>query len=56
MPARSPSLDSASAAPFRRDAKVIGLIGSAHCLSHFFQLALPPLFPLLKAEFGTSYA
>jgi MFS family permease len=49
-------LDSASAAPFRQDAKVIGLIGSAHCLSHFFQLALPPLFPLLKAEFGVSYA
>jgi FSR family fosmidomycin resistance protein-like MFS transporter len=56
MPSRAPSLDSASAGPFRRDAKVIGLIGSAHCLSHFFQLALPPLFPLLKAEFGTSYA
>lgn len=49
-------LDSAPAAPFRQDAKVIGLIGSAHCLSHFFQLALPPLFPLLKAEFGVSYA
>src|SRR4029078_3705380 len=25
-------------------------------MSHFFQLALPPLFPLLRAEFGTSYA
>ena len=49
-------MDSAPAAPFRQDAKVIGLIGSAHCLSHFFQLALPPLFPLLKAEFGVSYA
>jgi len=56
MPARSPSLDSASAHLFRRDAKVIGLVGSAHCLSHFFQLCLPPLFPLLKAEFGVSYA
>lgn len=31
-------------------------MGSAHALSHFFQLALPPLFPLLKAEFGTSFA
>jgi len=31
-------------------------VGSAHALSHFFQLALPPLFPLLKAEFGTSFA
>ena len=56
MPASLPRLESAPAGPFRRDAKVIGLIGSAHCLSHFFQLALPPLFPLLKAEFGASYA
>jgi len=55
MPASLPRLDSPPGGPFRRDAKVIGLIGSAHCLSHFFQLALPPLFPLLRAEFGTSY-
>ena len=41
---------------FRRDAKVIGVVGVAHSLSHFFQLALPPLFPLLKAEFDVSYA
>lgn len=40
----------------RRDARVIGLVGSAHCLSHFFQLTLAPLFPLLKAEFGVGYA
>ena len=36
--------------------RVIGVVGFAHLLSHFFQLALPPLFPLLRAEFGTSYA
>src|SRR3954469_24655875 len=41
---------------FRRDAKVIGAVGIAHSLSHFFQLALPPLFPLLKVEFGVSFA
>jgi FSR family fosmidomycin resistance protein-like MFS transporter len=35
---------------------VIGLVGSAHCLSHFFQLTLAPLFPLLKAEFDVGYA
>lgn len=56
MPALNSSLDSMSAGSFRRDAKVIGLVASAHCLSHFFQLALPPLFLLLKAEFGVSYA
>lgn len=33
----------------------LGLISSGHFLSHFYGLALPPLFPLLKAEFGVSY-
>jgi FSR family fosmidomycin resistance protein-like MFS transporter len=46
----------AAAASFRSDAKVIGLVGVAHGFSHFFQLCLPPLFPLLKDEFGVSYA
>ncbi len=45
-----------ASAALRRDARVIGVVGLAHGLSHFFQLALPPLFPLLKAEFGVSYA
>jgi MFS family permease len=40
---------------FRRDARVIALVGVAHGLSHFFQLALPPLFPLLRTEFGVSW-
>lgn len=42
--------------PWRRDAEVIGLIGFAHGVSHFFHLLLAPLFPLLKVEFGVSYA
>ena len=47
----------ASTAPsaLRRDVRVIGLIGAAHFFSHFFQLVLPPLFPLLKTVFGVSY-
>ena len=45
----------AADASFRRDARVIGLVGLAHALSHFFQLALPPLFPLLRAEFDVSW-
>jgi FSR family fosmidomycin resistance protein-like MFS transporter len=49
-------LDSVHPQSFRRDAKVIGVIGFVHAASHFFQLALPPLFPLLRAEFGVSYA
>jgi MFS family permease len=40
---------------FRSDLRVIGLIGAAHFFSHFFQLALPPLFPLLKSVFGVPY-
>ncbi|MEO8137558.1 MAG: MFS transporter [Betaproteobacteria bacterium] len=35
--------------------RVIGLIGAAHACSHFFQLALPPLFPLLRSEFDVSW-
>jgi MFS family permease len=49
-------LDTVHASSFRRDAHVIGVVGLAHATSHFFQLALPPLFPLLRAEFGVSYA
>ncbi|MBV9976504.1 MAG: MFS transporter [Hyphomicrobiales bacterium] len=39
----------------RRDARVISLIGGAHCSSHFFQLVLPPLFPLMKVGFGVDF-
>jgi MFS family permease len=40
----------------RRDTTVIGVVGAAHFFSHFFQLALPPLFPFLVVEFGVGYA
>lgn len=46
----------AAPAPLAHDAKIISLVGSAHFVSHFFQLALPPLFPILKEELGVSYA
>ena len=42
-------------AGFRSDVRVIGLIGAAHFFSHFFQLTLPPLFPLLKEVFSVPY-
>lgn len=38
------------------DIKVMGLVGSAHGASHFFHLVLPPLFPILKEEFGVTYS
>jgi MFS transporter, FSR family, fosmidomycin resistance protein len=46
---------SVTTVPLGRDLKVMGLVGSAHAASHFFHLILPPLFPILKAEFGVSY-
>ena len=39
----------------RQDAGVIGLVGTAHLISHFSQLLLAPLFPWLKTEFDVSY-
>jgi MFS family permease len=39
----------------RRDATVIGLVGVAHFLSHFFQIALAPMFLLLRQDFDVSY-
>lgn len=38
------------------DARVVGVVGLAHALSHFSQLLLAPLFPWLKDAFALSYA
>ena len=51
-----PALDAPAADSFRRDATLIGLISFVHGLSHFYQLALAPLFPLIKAEFDVSWS
>ena len=37
------------------DVRVIALIGAGHMVSHFLQLVLPPLFPILRSEFGVSW-
>jgi FSR family fosmidomycin resistance protein-like MFS transporter len=39
----------------RSDTMVIGMVGLAHLLSHFYQMALAPLVPLLRDEFDVSY-
>jgi MFS family permease len=41
---------------FGRDARVIGVIGIAHGLSHFYQLALATLLIVVMPGFGMSYA
>jgi MFS family permease len=45
-----------STAPLRADAAVIALVGAAHFSSHFLQLSLAPLFPLVRAELDVGYA
>jgi MFS transporter, FSR family, fosmidomycin resistance protein len=45
----------AAPAPLSRDLRLVGLVGAAHFLSHFFQLALPPLFPRLREAFDVGY-
>lgn len=35
--------------------RVISLVGVAHMMSHVYQMSMPPLFPILKAELGVSY-
>jgi len=51
----APPLSAVPLPPLRRDASVMGLVGLAHCVSHFSQLLLPPLFLWLKDEFNASY-
>jgi MFS family permease len=34
--------------------RVVGLVSGGHLLSHFYLLAFPPLFPLLRADLGLS--
>jgi len=40
----------------RQDARVIGLVGVSHGVSHFYHLILAGLFPWLKTAFSLSYA
>jgi MFS family permease len=39
-----------------RDTRILGLVCTGHFMSHYSQLAIAPLFPLMHAEFGVGYA
>ena len=54
IPYTSETVEPRAEATLKSDAQVIGLVGFAHALSHFFQLALPPLFPLIRTEFDVT--
>jgi FSR family fosmidomycin resistance protein-like MFS transporter len=42
--------------PLRSDeARIIGLVGAAHFVSHYYILLLPPLFVFIRADYGVSY-
>jgi len=47
---------SGATASGRHDLKVMSLVGTAHFFSHFYILVLPPLFPVLRDEYGVGYA
>lgn len=40
----------------RERTTVFALVGAGHTMSHMYILALPPLFALIKADLGVSYA
>lgn len=44
-----------AAAPLSSDVRTISLVALAHAMSHFLQLFIAPLFPLLKDDLGVSY-
>lgn len=47
---------SAAIGTTRQDIKILGLISTGHFMSHFYVLALPPLFVFLTADFKVGFA
>ncbi len=52
---RASTPTNAASSTLRDDARLIGLVGLAHGISHFSQLVLAPLFPWLKDAFDVNY-
>lgn len=42
-------------APSAAETRVIASVSSAHFISHFYFLVLPPLFLFVRAEYGLNY-
>jgi MFS transporter, FSR family, fosmidomycin resistance protein len=51
----TPTTEIAARAEPSSDAQVIGLVSAAHFVSHYYILVLPPLFTVIRADFGVSY-
>lgn len=47
---------SAPAQTLGQSARIVGLVAAAHGLSHFYQIAVAVLFPLIRDDLGVSYA
>ena len=54
MDMRAASATATATAP-ARDFRTIGAVGAAHFTSHVLQIALAPLFPLMRDDLGVSY-
>ena len=39
----------------KREVKVVGLLAFAHFFSHFYMIALAPLYPVIQPEIGASW-
>src|SRR6476660_648313 len=53
--AHSPAMTDIAIAKPSTDLRITSVVGAAHFTSHFFQLVLPPLFPLMRENLGVSY-
>jgi MFS transporter, FSR family, fosmidomycin resistance protein len=51
----TPTTEIAARAEPSNDAQVVGLVSAAHFVSHYYILVLPPLFTVIRADFGVSY-
>lgn len=45
----------AGSAPRRSPVRAVAVVSTAHFMSHFYLLLLPPLFPMLRGVYGVGY-